>query len=385
MKLLTRSGENISGFGEMDTKYSGWSRLRDWRWWLGLGPKHLRFLPRRDWEVTVVIPAFNEAKSIGLTILGVQRQTFPAKEIIVIDDCSTDDTGAIARVFGATVLRTPRNSGTKAQALNFALGNIRTEFVCIVDGDTLLKRDAIEKLLPAFYASQVIAACGFVIPQRVKTFWERARFVEYLFGITLYKRAQNHIGAVFVCSGCFSIFRTKTLREKGGFDERTIAEDMDLSWGLLEEKGEIAFVGKAVCYPVDPPNFRILVAQLDRWYRGYLQCLKVRKGRLRNWKLGMVAYWYLFDFVFGWTAIVAGLSLYTGSFLQGIGWAFAVQVFLVSVISLAQGVLMGKFRVAFVSLPCFFPLFAINSFVLWRSIVLEIFLGRKLDTWKKGH
>ncbi len=383
--MKEKDGRDVTVSDGTGAGYPRWNRLRDWRWWLGLGPRHLRLPPKRDWEITVVIPAFNEAESIGLTILGVQRQTFPVKEIIVVDDCSTDDTGAIARRFGATILRTPRNSGTKAQALNFALGSVRTEFVCIVDGDTLLKRDAIEKLLPAFHAGQVVAACGFVVPQRVKTFWERARFVEYLFGITLYKRAQNHIGAVFVCSGCFSIFRTAALLQKKGFDERTIAEDMDLSWGLLEEKGEIAFVGKALCYPIDPPTFRILVAQLDRWYRGYLQCLKVRKGRLRNWKLGTVAYWYLLDFVFGWVAIVVGLSLFTGSFLQGIGWTCAVQVFLVSVVSLAQGALMGKFRATLVSLPCFFPLFAVNSFVLWRSIVLEIFLGRRLGTWKKGH
>lgn len=361
------------------------NRLTDWRWWIGLGPKYLRLLPRKDWEVTVLIPAFNEAKSIGLTILSVQRQTFPVKEIIVIDDCSTDNTGAIAKKFGATVLRTPRNSGTKAQALNFALEGIQTEFVCVVDGDTLLKRDAIEKLLPAFYADQVIAACGFVTPQNVKTFWERARFIEYLLANMLYKRAQNHIGAVFVCSGCFSIFRTQSLMKKCGFNERTIAEDMDLSWGLLEEKGEIAFMGNAVCYPVDPPNIHILVAQLDRWYRGYLQCLKVRHGWLRNWKLAMIAYWYLFDFVFGWIAIVIGLSWYTRSFLQGIGWSFAVQVFFVCIVSLAQGALMGKFRTALTSIPCYFPLFAVNSFVLWKSIVLEIFLGRKLAVWKKGH
>lgn len=384
MRFSIGRKRDVSDSVLMDTEHMKRNRLSDWRWWLGLGPRHLSLSPKRDWEITVIIPAFNEERSIGLTVLGVQRQTFPVKEIIVVDDCSTDNTGDIAKRFGATVLRTPENSGTKARALNFAIGNVRTEFVCIVDGDTLLKRDAIEKILPAFYAGQVVAACGFVIPQRVKTFWERARFIEYLFGITLYKRAQNHIGAVIVCSGCFSVFRTQALLGKR-FDERTIAEDMDLSWGLLEEKREIAFIGNSLCYPVDPPDFRILITQLDRWYRGYLQCLKVRRGILQNWKLGTIAYWYLLDFVFGWMAIVVGLSFFTGSFLLGIGWTCIAQVLLVSIVSLVQGALIGKFLVTLVSIPCFFPLFAVNSFVLWRSIVLEIFLGRRLETWKKGH
>lgn len=57
--------------------------------------------------VTVIVPAYNEADTVGDTILSLQRQTSPATEIIVIDDGSSDDTGEVARRYGVRVVRPP--------------------------------------------------------------------------------------------------------------------------------------------------------------------------------------------------------------------------------------------------------------------------------------
>lgn len=75
--------------------------------------------PARVPGVTVLIPAYNEEASIADTVRSVQRQTSPAVEIIVIDDCSKDRTGEIARSLGATVVRPAQNQGSKATALNY--------------------------------------------------------------------------------------------------------------------------------------------------------------------------------------------------------------------------------------------------------------------------
>src|SRR5829696_1436522 len=50
--------------------------------------------------LTVLVPAYNEAGSIADTIRSLQAQTVPIDEIVVVDDCSTDDTARIARGFG---------------------------------------------------------------------------------------------------------------------------------------------------------------------------------------------------------------------------------------------------------------------------------------------
>src|SRR5689334_23596135 len=107
--------------------------------------------------LTVMIPAYNEAASIGDTIRSLQQQTRAPDEIIVIDDCSTDATGDVASALGVKVLRPPRNTGSKAGAQMFALGEVSTTMVMALDADTTLSPDAIEQLLPAFAEPEVVA------------------------------------------------------------------------------------------------------------------------------------------------------------------------------------------------------------------------------------
>jgi biofilm PGA synthesis N-glycosyltransferase PgaC len=97
--------------------------------------------------VTVIVPAFNEEDSIGDTIRSLQAQSRPPEQIVVVDDCSTDRTGEVAQALGATVLRPPQNTGSKAGAQTFALEHVRTEFTMAVDADTILAPDATERLL----------------------------------------------------------------------------------------------------------------------------------------------------------------------------------------------------------------------------------------------
>ena len=94
-------------------------------------------------EVTVIVPAYNEAESVGETVGSLREQTCPPAEIIVVDDGSSDDTAAVAEAAGATVLRPARNTGSKAGAQTFALPTVRTELVIAVDADTTLASDAI--------------------------------------------------------------------------------------------------------------------------------------------------------------------------------------------------------------------------------------------------
>ena len=86
----------------------------------------------------MLVPAYNEAETIGDTIESLLAQTVPAAEIIVIDDCSTDATAEVARSYGVTVLQPPANTGTKAGAQNFALKTVATEYTMAIDGDTIV-------------------------------------------------------------------------------------------------------------------------------------------------------------------------------------------------------------------------------------------------------
>src|SRR5687768_18606720 len=89
-----------------------------------------------------------------------------------------------------------------------ALARVNTEFTMAIDADTTLAPDAIEKLLHALKESDVAAACGFVVPRRVSSLWERGRYIEYLFAFSFYKQIQEYYEKPLIASGCFSLYRT---------------------------------------------------------------------------------------------------------------------------------------------------------------------------------
>lgn len=237
------------------------NKLLNWRFWLGLNPKQVSVEPIKDYEITVLIPAYNEEASIQETIDSIKAQTIPIKEIIVIDDFSKDRTGEIARANNVRVIRTEVNQGTKAKAQDYVLSKnfVTTELVVTIDGDTLLHKDAIKNTLKYFNDPKTASVCGMVIPAKIKTLFERGRFIEYLFGIGLAKSAQNHVGAVLVSSGCFSVFRTELISKMGGFKARTMAEDMD----CLHLKDTIFIVHKMLyVFLMNPIILRFLLIKL---------------------------------------------------------------------------------------------------------------------------
>ena len=84
-------------------------------------------------SVTIVVPAFNEADSIG-RVVGELRALAAWHEVLVVDDGSNDGTGKAARDAGARVIRHPYNKGNGA-AIKTAIRAATGEWLAIVDGD----------------------------------------------------------------------------------------------------------------------------------------------------------------------------------------------------------------------------------------------------------
>ncbi|UBU19055.1 glycosyltransferase family 2 protein [Nonomuraea gerenzanensis] len=242
--------------------------------------------------VTVIIPAHNEELGLPATLRSIKSQTIPPDKIIVIDDASTDHTGAIAASYGVTVLRPPHNLGSKAKAQNHALPHCDTDLILAVDADTVLSPDYIEHLKPAFHDPAVQIAAGNVQTRFTRTPWERGRSTEYLFGFHWHRPIQQLANSPMVCSGCCSMFRRTALTESGGFPERTIVEDMDFTWSQQLAGRRAVYVSDAVAWAADPESLTYLRKQVWRWMAGFMQNVRLHLPRLLTRK-PMLATWII--------------------------------------------------------------------------------------------
>jgi cellulose synthase/poly-beta-1,6-N-acetylglucosamine synthase-like glycosyltransferase len=338
-------------------------------------------------RLTVIIPAYNEAESIVDTIRSVQHQTLAPVEIIVVDDFSSDGTGDIARTCDVTVIRPPRNTGTKAGAQNFALRQVSTEFTMAIDADTILASDAIELLMAALDAPTVVAACGFVLPRFVQTLWERGRYVEYLLAFTWYKPIQDYYEKPLISSGCFSAYRTQILKKVGGWSTRTMAEDMDLTWTFYQDGHDVRFVPKAMCYPIEPHNFDFMCKQLRRWSHGFVQNVML------HWRKNLhIPYLRHIVSVALWDAAVASIVYLLIIPLLAI--AFRQPLFLLGyIIDLPAVVIPALFNTegrknfwrVLASVPAFFVLRTVNGYFIVNALWKELILRQPLKVYEKGH
>jgi biofilm PGA synthesis N-glycosyltransferase PgaC len=337
--------------------------------------------------VTVLVPAYNEAESVADTIRSLQTQTVRPAEILVIDDCSTDDTGNVARALGVTVIRPPQNTGSKAGAQNFALPWVRTPFVMAVDADTSLAPNAIERLCDAFANPEVGAACGFVLPRHVRSLWERGRYIEYLFAFTFYKQVQDYYEKPLIASGCFSIYRTDVLRAHGGWQTRTLAEDMDLTWSLFRSGQKVRFVPEAVCYPIEPHNYAFMRKQLKRWSHGFIQNVTLHWRGLLDvpflraavavsiWDATLASFVYLL--------LLPALAIAFRNPWLLLGYVIDVPAVLVPVVVGAAR--RGEMKKALASVPAFLVLRTVNAVFFLRAAWSEWVVRESFRVYEKGH
>lgn len=338
--------------------------------------------------VSVVIPAWNEEETIAATIRSVQAQTYPCT-IIVVNDRSTDKTEEIANSFvGVHVITVTEKAGSKSQALNKAIPYLETDLFICVDADTRLETDSVDKLIRAFNNPNVAVACGFVSSAGRDTFWQKARFGEYIIGQSLIKGAQENMNSVMVASGCFLAMRTEFLR-KHGFDDRSMAEDMDLTWIAIEQGYDVAFVDNAKCEVTDPHTWYLYHKQVYRWYAGMFQCIRARKFDLftKNPQLGIVVYLYMFITLTG---------LPTTLFLFGMILMYTSPLFVLPVIAILY---FSMFVVAYTYgrttkdgthgyaryVLASMALAYINYVIFLSALVNELILNRRLKNWVKGH
>jgi len=116
-------------------------------------------------KVSLVIPNYNYARPLEECLRAALAQTYESLEVIVVDDCSTDDSAAIAESYGVRVLRTPRNVGAPA-ARNVGAAGATGEIIFFVDSDVALHPNAVANAVAVLESDRDIGAvCGHYEPE----------------------------------------------------------------------------------------------------------------------------------------------------------------------------------------------------------------------------
>lgn len=289
---------------------------------------------RPDLFVSVIIPAFNEAKVIEASVRRVLSSDQVELEIIVVDDGSTDGTSRIvADAFAGdnrVQLLTLTNGG-KAAALNRALELARAPIIVALDADTQFEPLTIARLARWFADPAVGAVAGNAMVGNRINLVTRWQAVEYVTAQNLERRALARFGAITVVPGAVGAWRRAALDAVGGYPVDTLAEDQDLTIAVQRAGWRIAYDTEAVAWTEAPESFRALSKQRFRWAYGTLQCLWKHRGIWREGRpaglawVGLPQAW-LFQIGFALVSPIIDLALVISALDTGLrvhqhGWA----------------------------------------------------------------
>ena len=191
----------------------------------------------RTAPVTVVVPAFQAAPFLEVTLRSLRSQSTPPEKVVVVDDGSTDDTAAIAERLGATVIRQSQRGPGAAR--NRGIAEATTEFVAFCDADDWFVSDKLARAVEQL--QELRAACcatdaWVVRGDRVVGRKNERRPVPHVLTLEFLLR-----GNPIVCSTV--VVRRAAIERVGGFDESPdliATEDYDL-WLRLAAVEPIAY------------------------------------------------------------------------------------------------------------------------------------------------
>jgi cellulose synthase/poly-beta-1,6-N-acetylglucosamine synthase-like glycosyltransferase/peptidoglycan/xylan/chitin deacetylase (PgdA/CDA1 family) len=257
--------------------------------------------------VSVLIPAFNEAKVIAASVAHILESRHVKLQVIVIDDGSTDGTSdVVSENFAGdprVTLLTLANGG-KARAINAGLEVARGEIVVALDADTHFEPETIARLARWFSDEKIGAVAGNAkVGNRINliTRWQA---LEYITAQNLERRALAALDTITVVPGAVGAWRHSALMQLGGFPTDTLAEDQDLTIAIQKAGYRAIFDAEAVAWTEAPDTVRGLAKQRFRWSFGTLQCLWKHADvtfRPRYGALGLIALpqAWLFQIVLG--------------------------------------------------------------------------------------
>lgn len=234
-------------------------------------------------SVSIVIPAYNRGSSLRDCLHHVMNvvKTYQGKiDVIVINDCSTDQTPQILQEFKGKISVIVNNTNLgKSNALNIGIAKSKGEFIAAIDGDSYPQADALNRIIPHFFRDEKIGAVTTIVRvQNRHNLLARIQEVEYFLEFGLKNSVLNTLDSLYVTPGPFSVYRRSAFEKTGGYDVHNITEDMEITFHLHQLGYRVVLEPTAQVFTDVPETLHKLFRQRQRWARGGWQTIfKYRK------------------------------------------------------------------------------------------------------------
>lgn len=244
--------------------------------------------PEARHRVSVIVPCHDEEAVVDRIVRSLLDLDYPQEllQLILVDDGSADATYDRLRAWEAghpgrmLVLHRPPGGGGKSAALNHAARHATGEVLVVYDADHAPDRDALRHLAACFDDPRVGAAQGrCIIANGEDSLLARLVAVDYLGGYLISEQGRSAYAGMPSYGGANCAVRHGVLREIGGWNERSLTEDTDLTLRVLLAGHEVRYAPDALDHEEAVTGLRAYWRQRHRWATGHQQVCRDYLGQ----------------------------------------------------------------------------------------------------------
>lgn len=237
-------------------------------------------------KVSIIVPVKNEESVIERLLRVLVNLSYPKKEIILVEDGSTDKTSQICRRYAEnhpSLIKCYKKNPShgKPSAINYAAKRATGEIIAVYDADTVLEPDVLERIVPHFGDPKVGAVQGevYTLNPHENLITKLSVLNDFLIHVT--QLGKDRLGLFVACLGTHTYVKRSVLEELGYWDSQALVEDLELSVRLTERGYKIKYVPIRVGVEA-PAKLRTFIRQRLRWFRGYIQATGKHLNLLRS-------------------------------------------------------------------------------------------------------
>ncbi|WP_284053380.1 glycosyltransferase [Stakelama marina] len=239
-------------------------------------------------RVSVIVPAYNEARTIVAGVRSILHSRYPDFEVIVVNDGSTDHSEDMLRdlIDRGAIRYLAKENGGKASALNAGIAVATGEVILFTDADTIFTPTTIARGVAYLADPAVGAVGGNDTPLAPQGWLQKMLVVTSHVGTGYVRRALSVARILPIIPGNLGFVRTDILRSIGGFRE-VWGEDLELTLRLQRERVRIVYGARAKVLSECPHSLSGLWKQRVRWMRSYIKVVRDHRAMLGRLRFGL--------------------------------------------------------------------------------------------------